>query len=277
MHVEAERPGWERLWRHSYRLGWRWLVSGRWRAWRVGLARLLVPLDPWRYYELGKAAEESFHGHCLDVASPKLLTSLLRHEGKGDWIGVDLFRREIESWRRVDPRLRLEVEDATALSYADASFDHCLSISVVEHIAEEGDAAAMAEMWRVLEPGGVLVLTTNVCAEPRELWRDDRIWGEASTTVGGRVFYERHYTPEELERRLLARPWEVLHREYAIEIDRSIHDRFVTRMPWSLLFGAFLRRRCPANFRVSAEPEILSADRHGVVYLKLRKPAGQAP
>lgn len=274
MRLEADRPGWERLWRHSYRLGWRWLLSGRWHAWRVGLARLLVPLDPWRYYELGKAADETFDGFNLDVSSPKLLTSLLRHEGQGDWVGIDLFRREIESWRRIDPELRLEVQDATALPYPDATFDHCLSISVVEHIAEEGDTAAMAEMWRVLKPGGILILTTNVCAESRELWRQDRIWGEASSTVGGKVFFERHYTPADLRARLLSKPWHVLHREYAMEIDRSIHDKFAARIPWSFLYGGLFRRRCPANFRLAAGPEILTADRHGVVYLRLQKGTG---
>lgn len=276
MRLAADRPGWDRLWRHSYRLGWRWLLSGRWRSWRVGLARLLVPLDPWRYYELGKAADEHFDGLNLDISSPKLLTSLLRHEDRGDWVGIDLFRQEIESWRRIDPSLRLEVQDATRLPYPDATFDHCISISVVEHIAEEGDTAAMAEMWRVLKPGGILILTTNVCAERRELWREDRIWGEASRSVDGRVFFERHYTPEDLSRRLLAaRPWEILHREYAMEIDRSIHDNFVARMPWSVLYGALFRRRCPSNFRVSAGPEILTPERHGVVYLKLGKTTGE--
>ncbi len=91
--------GWRRLWRHSYRLGARWVVrdarSG-WRAGRVGWVRLLVPLDPWRYYECGRVADQTFTGACLDVSSPKLLTSLLQHEGNGTWVGTDLFSREIE-------------------------------------------------------------------------------------------------------------------------------------------------------------------------------------
>ena len=32
------------------------------------MARLLVPLDPWRYYEMGRIADEPFDGLNLDLA-----------------------------------------------------------------------------------------------------------------------------------------------------------------------------------------------------------------
>jgi len=83
----------------------------------VGLQRLLVPLGPWRYYDLSRVAERPFHGRCLDVSSPKLLMSLLQREGRGDWTGIDLFSAEIKNWRAVDPSLRLEVQDATRLGF----------------------------------------------------------------------------------------------------------------------------------------------------------------
>jgi len=267
-----EDPGWQRLRRHSYRLGWRWLLSGArhgWRGARVGLCRLLVPLDPWRFYELGRAAEEDFDGDCLDVASPKLLPSLLHHEGRGRWLGIDLYRAEIERWRRVDPHLPLAVADATDLPYDDASFDHAICISVVEHLAGDGDGRAMAELWRVLKPGGRLILTTNVARTPRTLWRRDRIWGEASTEVDGKVFYERHYAPGELDERLLRQPWRLLRQEYARERDPTIHDRFVRRMPFSFLYGGLLHRTCPQNFVTGGTPDVLPQERHGVVYLVL--------
>ncbi len=269
------QPGWERLWRHSYRLGWRWLLRGMrhgWRGARVGLCRLLVPLDPWRYYEMGKVAEQEFDGRCLDIASPKLLPSLLQHERRGEWVAVDLFRAEIERWRRVDPELRLEVQDARKLSYDDASFDHCISVSVLEHIAGDGDRQAMAEIWRILRPGGTLHLTTNVSSQPSEIYHDLPEWGEASTKVGKRIFFERHYSPEELEARLLAFPWGIAEREYALQIDAGIERRFYRWSPLSYLWGGLLRFSCPGNFEVSAGPEILQPDTHGVIYLRLRKP-----
>jgi len=230
-----------------------------------------VPLDPWRYYELGKIAEAEIGGRCLDVSSPKLLPSLLRREGRGSWTAVDIFAREVRNWHRVDPVLDLLVADATALPFADRTFDQCLCVSVIEHIAGEGDALALGEIWRVLRPGGELLLTTNVAREARDIWREDRIWGRGSSVVGGRVFYERHYDPVELERRLLGSDWSVVEREYAVDIDPAIHRNFVVRAPWSYLSGLLLRRSCPDNFVTSSGPEILPPDRHGVLFVRLRK------
>ncbi len=50
--------------------------------------------------------------------------------------------------------------DATALPYADASFDLILANHVLEHI--DDDARALAELWRVLRPGGCAVLQVPI-------------------------------------------------------------------------------------------------------------------
>jgi SAM-dependent methyltransferase len=229
-----------------------------------------VPLDPWRYYELGRVAESEFGGSCLDVSSPKLLPSLLQHEGRGGWTAIDLFEQEIAAWRAVDPALSLAVEDATALTYPDASFDHTICVSVVEHVPD--DALVMAEIWRTLRPGGVLHLTTNVGLESKDVFTDDRPYGAASKEVGGRVFFERHYSEDDIDRRLLGQPWQTLEREYARQIDRSIEERFYKRAPLSFAYGGLLRLRCPRNFETSGSIGLLGPGEQGVVYLRLRKP-----
>jgi SAM-dependent methyltransferase len=269
--------GWLRLWRHSYRLFVAWLLRlprHRGAGARVALTRALVPLDPWRYYELGRVADERFAGDCLDVSSPKLLPSLLQREGQGRWTAVDLFAREIEQWQAVDPDLQLAVEDATKLSFADASFDACLCLSVIEHVPGDGDATAMAEMWRVLRPGGVLHLTTDVAPSARDIFLGDEIYGAASQRVDGdRVFFARHYAPDDLERRLLALPWEIEHREFARQRDERWERRFYGATPWSYVLGGLLALTCARNFDVSGDVPDLSGRHHGVVYLRLRKPA----
>jgi SAM-dependent methyltransferase len=270
--------GWRRLCRHSYRLGLGWLLTGwrrRWRGARVGFARLLVPLDPWRFYELGRLADETYGGKNLDISSPKLLPSLLRREGRGDWVAVDLFAQEIESWSNVDPGLALGVEDARELSFPDESFDGCLCVSVVEHVPEDGDERVMAEIWRVLRPGGVLHLTTNIAAAPTQIEIDRRIYGEASVEMEhGRVFFERHYSSQDLATRLLALPWTIEHQEYVRERNPAIHRLFFALAPLSYPFGFLLRFLCPRNFVEIAAPEEVPEGRHGVVLMKLRKPEG---
>jgi SAM-dependent methyltransferase len=270
-------PGWLRLWRHSYRLFAAWLLRlprHRGAGLRVALTRALVPLDPWRYYELGRVADEPFTGRCLDVSSPKLLPSLLQHEGQGDWTAVDLFEREIVQWTAVDPDLRMGVEDATRLSFPDESFDACLCVSVIEHVPGEGDATAMAEMWRVLRPGGVLHLTTDVAPASRDVYVGEEIYGAASQRVdGGRVFFARHYTPGDVEQRLLRLPWEIEHCEFARQRDERWERRFYRAVPWSYLAGGLLRVPCADNFDVGRDVPELADRQHGVVYLRLRKPA----
>jgi SAM-dependent methyltransferase len=276
--AETRAPGWERLWNHSLRLAARWAASLP----RHGLAgvkvatqRALVPLDPWRYYEMGRVADDEFAGDCLDVSSPKLLPSLLQHEGRGTWTATDLFSTELEMWRAVEPDLRLEIADATKLQYADEAFDHVLCVSVVEHIPGEGDTAAMAEFWRVLRPGGALHMTTDVAPETRDILLDRKVYGEASQEVeGGGVFFARNYSPEDLQRRILdSAPWEVEHREFARQRSEELERRFYARAPWSYLYGLALRLRCPDNFDVTPDFPDLTGRKQGVVYLRLRKPA----
>jgi SAM-dependent methyltransferase len=293
MSSGRRRPAWLRLVARSYRLGGRWAASGlRGGGWpdpRGGLYRLLVPLEPWRYYELARVAREPFAGDCLDVSSPKLLPSLLQAEGRGRWVAIDLLADEVARWRVLDPDLDLRVEDARALSFPDESFDAVACVSVIEHVPADGDAVAMAEMWRVLRPGGVLHLTTNVGPRPGEV-RTARVVYDtegasvaagddgADTAAGdeGGVFFERRYSAETLQSRLLGLGWNVEAREYVRE-RRPVHARFFGARPLSFLAGGLLPLVCVRNFVTMRDPSELPPDAHGVVYLRLRRPVGPDP
>lgn len=62
---------------------------------------------------------------------------------------------EVTSGGRVMP----QQADVTNIPFGDAAFDTVLSLSTVEHV--DDDRAALAEMVRVLKPGGLLHLTTE--------------------------------------------------------------------------------------------------------------------
>lgn len=305
-------PAWARLVAHSHRIGVRWLSRGLRGGGlpdpRGGLYRLLVPLEPWRYHELARVAREPITGDCLDVSSPKLLPSMLAHEGSGDWVAIDLLPGEIARWRGLDPALDLRVADARALPFDDASFDVVACVSVIEHVAGDGDATAMAEMWRVLRPGGVLHLTTNVAPRAGEVRTAQAVYAapgadhpagavaatgavaptgtttgiddgvpapapEAATaTAVEGVFFERRYDDGTLDERLLGLPWTVEAREYVRE-RLPVHRWFFGARPLSFVVGNLLPLVCALNFRRIGGAGDVPAGRHGVVYLRLRRPA----
>ncbi|WP_404826035.1 methyltransferase domain-containing protein, partial [Deinococcus wulumuqiensis] len=71
----------------------------------------------------------------------------------------------------VDPRPGLGVTagHAEALLFADHSFDAALLVRVLAHLPDP--ARALAEAWRVLRPGGQLVLAAQGAEHLAAMWR----------------------------------------------------------------------------------------------------------
>jgi SAM-dependent methyltransferase len=88
--------------------------------------------------------------------------------------------------------------DATRLPFADAAFDAVVTAEVLEHITD--DAGAIAELARVLRPGGVLAATVPTWWPEKVNWMlsDDY---HAPAAVGGHV---RIYSATELKAKLRA-------------------------------------------------------------------------
>ena len=94
------------------------------------------------------------------------------------------------------------MQDARALTYADDSFDAAYSVSVIEHIPDDGDSAAMRELMRFVRPGGVVVVTVPYDRRYRETFVDGPVY-ERKPLGSEAVFFERHYDRESLTKRLL--------------------------------------------------------------------------
>ena len=98
--------------------------------------------------------------------------TMLRHlERFGEVQGVDADPEAIRFCRERGEQRVCLVPAAAALPFPDASFGLVTALDVVEHI--EDDAAAMAEIARVLAPGGMALLT--VPAFPSLWGRQDEI------------------------------------------------------------------------------------------------------
>jgi len=61
-----------------------------------------------------------------------------------------------------------ETADVTALPFADASFDVVIAMHMLYHVADQRQA--IAEMHRVLKPGGTLAITTNGAGNLKQLY-----------------------------------------------------------------------------------------------------------
>ncbi|MFF2553223.1 class I SAM-dependent methyltransferase [Nocardia sp. NPDC058058] len=97
--------------------------------------------------------------------------------------------------------------DALDLPYGDGEFDVVIASEILEHIPQDG--AAIAELARVLKPGGALAVTV-----PR--WLPERIcWAlsdEYHANEGGHV---RIYRADELRDKITARGLRFIHRAHA--------------------------------------------------------------
>ncbi len=187
--------------RYSVALGVRGLRRGP-----VGAAlwRIWMPLDVDRVRELPWVAARILRSRpqrVLDIASPKLLACWLADRGL-DIVATDVWEQEVEDWRRLTGgKLRFETADATMLHYEDASFDAAYSASVIEHIPDDGDTKAMAELARVLRPGGTLALTFPFAREHYDEHVEHDLYGQRYT--GTPIFFQRHYSADSVESRLL--------------------------------------------------------------------------
>jgi SAM-dependent methyltransferase len=90
--------------------------------------------------------------------------------------------------------------DATAMPFGDGAFDRVIAAEVLEHIPL--DQRALAEIARVLRPGGMLAVTVPAWLPERICWRLSDAY---HNTPGGHV---RIYTRPELEAKLRAAGFE---------------------------------------------------------------------
>ncbi len=76
--------------------------------------------------------------------------------------------------------------DATALPFADASFDTVIAMHMLYHV--EDQAKAIAEMHRVLKPGGHLAVTTNGKDNMRAMYALTSVFGSPPYDPAGAAF-----------------------------------------------------------------------------------------
>ncbi len=176
---------------------------------RQCLRLLLCPVDLWRYHEF-RAVLHGYGGErdVLDIGSPKLLATFIARNFGAVVTSTDIVRQveeecvlyERAAWQGALDSRRC---DARALPFADRSFDFIYSVSVLEHIASDGDTRAIREIARVLKPGGRAVVTVPLVPAYHERWVDADPYGEQKRNADGQVFFSRYYDWPSLEERII--------------------------------------------------------------------------
>jgi SAM-dependent methyltransferase len=171
--------------------------------WRQSRDRVIASrMQPAEYLKLAEVEDRMWYFRALHGRIEDGLTAVLGEQGRildggcgtgglirrlaarhpgWKWTGIDLDPLAIQLARaRVGQAARLVEGSVTSLPFADASFDAATSADVLYHL--DDDASAVAEVFRVLKPGGILVV--NVPAYP---W----LWSYHDEAVGGRRRYRR--------------------------------------------------------------------------------------
>jgi SAM-dependent methyltransferase len=130
-----------------------------------------------RYRALFDVLRGHCHGGVLDVGGGTFVrTAIEERVPFTQWTVVEPHAADLPTLD--DPRVTGVEGDGCALEIADASYDTVLSIQVLEHVFEP--MRMMSELWRVLRPGGVLIVmvpqTANLHHLPNHFQNLTRFW-----------------------------------------------------------------------------------------------------
>lgn len=193
------------------RFGLRALFAGDVRR---GLGLIADPMDSFRYFEVSFAVDAARRApveRYLDVSSPRLIPLMILDD-RPDLV-ADLLNPHASDLRETSEyakslglleRCRLSdvlIEDA---KHEDGTFDLITSVSVVEHIPQ--DSNAVAKLWRLLRPGGRLVITVPCAREACEEYSNLDEYSLLNPDGSGFVYWQRYYD----ESALAARFWSVV-------------------------------------------------------------------
>ncbi len=153
------------------------------------------PLARYRWAWAQLAARTGRH---LDVGvGDGTFTAALHRDTKLDVVAVDAHPEYLRGLRTAQPDLAL-TRVAAALPFATGAFDSVSALDVLEHVADEN--GTLAELHRVLRPGGLLVLTVPARHAFSVLDPDD---AKLTHPRLHRAVYQRRFGGAEYERRFV--------------------------------------------------------------------------
>lgn len=174
---------------------------------------LLNPVSIVRYFEFEFVSsslnlENSLK--VLDISSPYLFGFYESNRFQLEYHYLNPDHRDLTNVILLSSKLRFkgkytaQLKDAIKLDYPENNFDRVVSISVIEHINDDGDTKAMKEIWRVLKPNGLLSLTVPVKKLFEIEYRDKDEYNLNYEKQESKYFFQRIYDNKKIEERLLS-------------------------------------------------------------------------
>jgi SAM-dependent methyltransferase len=212
--------------------------------WAVKLFNRSV-LKQAKYREIVRAIGDTRGRACLDIGGDNGVISYLLRQRGGEWASADLDPLTVAAIRELVGDHVHQI-DGRSLPFADASLDLVVIVDFLEHI--EHDAAFVAEIARVLRPGGVVVANVPH-VKRRSLLRQVR------DAIGLTDAWHGHLRPGYTLDALRA----LLGSHFAIEASRTYSGSFSMAID-TALNAAFLRLGGRKAGRSSGKGTVITGD-----------------
>lgn len=175
----TQRARWRRYWDHHSRT----------------YDRQMQFMDRWLFRDTRTWICRQATGKVLEVAIGTGL-NLPHYPAEAELTGIELSPTMLDHARRHAAKLGRAVElrlgDAETLDFPDAAFDTV--VCTFSLCAVPDHRAALAEMMRVLRPGGRLLLADHVASSSRPVRAAQRLLELATVPIGGEHFLRRPIT-----------------------------------------------------------------------------------
>lgn len=181
-----------------------------------------------RYFEfdfIDRGLKKTGGVNLLDISSPRLLPIYLADKGKFNVTMVNPDKEDLTTTKYIIDSLGKsqlinfgENIDARKLPYKDSSFDVAISISVIEHISDDGDKEAVREFIRVVRPGGMIMLTFPVAGDYQLEYKDKQFYStQERDKVNNQYFFQRVYSQDTIKTRLINDKVKIVNQKYYVE------------------------------------------------------------
>lgn len=181
---------------------------------RIFSPRLLFnPVSIVRYFEydfINKNIGDLNGKNIIDVSSPFLFGFFVATQNEVNYNYINADKKDLARVKQLSKNLDFKghfnasLGNALSLPAGENSIDRIVSISVIEHISENGDSEFIKEALRVLKPGGFLILTFPVSKEFEIQYRDKDIYGLNHEKINNKYFFQRVYDQANMDKRILS-------------------------------------------------------------------------